>query len=77
MPSAGHGRPALCSLRSFDLRLARIERVVNATHKKLDDFRVSLEPLVPHLGAIEEELHDLSARLRESRPRAKHLRPRR
>ena len=38
MPSAGHGRPAPYPVRSFDLRLARVERVVNATHKKLDEF---------------------------------------
>ena len=76
LPSAGHGR-LVPSLRSFDRRLARIERVANAIHKKLDEFRVSLEPLVPHVGAIEAELHSLSARLRRSRSRPKHLRPRR
>ena len=76
-PSARHGRSAPSPVRSFDRRLARIERVANAIHKKLDGFRVSLEPLVPHVGAIEAELHRLSARLGRSRFRSKHLRPRR
>ncbi len=62
-PSAGHGHPALYPVRSFDLRLARIERAVNSIHKSLAEFRVSLEPLVPHIGAIEDELHDVRSSL--------------
>ncbi len=77
MSSAGHGRSAPYPLRSFDLRLVRIERVANAIQKKLDEFRISLAPLVPHVGAIEAELHDLSALVGRSRARPKHLRPRR
>ncbi len=52
MPSAGHGRSALYAVRSPDVRLARIERVVNSLHKKLEDFRIALEQLVPHLGPL-------------------------
>jgi hypothetical protein len=73
MPSAGHGRSALYAVRSFDVRLARIERVVNSLHKKLEDFRIALEQLVPHLGALEAELHLLSVLVGGSRSRLNHL----
>ena len=46
-----------------DPRLARIEGGVNAIYSSVRDLRVSLEPLVPHVGAIETELHDVRSSL--------------
>jgi DNA-binding FrmR family transcriptional regulator len=44
-------------------RLRRIEGGVNAIRSHVQDLRVSLAPLVPHVGAIEGELHDVQSSL--------------
>lgn len=44
-------------------RLRRIEGGVSAIRANVQDLRVSLAPLVPHVGAIEGELHDVRSSL--------------
>lgn len=44
-------------------QLERIETGVRGVRSDLRDFRVSLEPLVPHIGAIEQAMQDVQLSL--------------
>lgn len=48
---------------SVGRRLRGIEGGVSAVRSDVRGLRVSLEPLVPHIGAIENELHDVQSSL--------------
>ncbi len=44
-------------------QLRKIEGGVNAIRSDVRELRVSLAPLIPHIGAIEDELHDVRSSL--------------
>lgn len=48
---------------SAERRVRRIEVAVSAIRSDVRELRVFLEPLIPHIGPIENELHDVRSSL--------------
>lgn len=72
MPHPHPTRPP--ASRSLSARLTRLDRSIASLATDLSAFKASLEPVVPHLAAIESLLHDLMMSLGHPRKTRRQVR---